>query len=137
MLGRNKGELMNGSVGVKRGKVALVVASVVLSCSMLTPAGAQVPAKSSAGLPVVLRPSDAHGNVVSELGYFMVAAMPGTTLHEYVLVGNESRKRTNVSVVPVDAVSGEYGGVSYNLSYQPRLTVGKWVHLPQTSLQID
>lgn len=78
---------------------------------------------------VVLQPSDDKGNAVPGSGYFQITAAPGSRSQLYALVGNGGGTRFTAAVVPVDAKSGVYGGISYNLPQQRRKHVGSWLKL--------
>lgn len=86
-------------------------------------------ASGATGLPVIVRPCDASGNQLDGPGYFVVTAAPGSTTQLYALVGNKSHDKAKVSIVPVDAATGVYGGVTARLASQPRHEVGRWIHL--------
>jgi hypothetical protein len=81
---------------------------------------------------IVLQPADAHGNRVAGPGYFQLTATPGSTQQLYVVVGNVGQRTSTITLAPVDATSGLYGGVSYNLPQQARRQVGSWVGLSRT-----
>jgi len=114
--------------------------AVLLVCGLLL--GATVlPARTSyaAGppqIPVLLRPSDARAGEVSGPGYFAVSADPGATVQLYAFVANKGRVRAGIDLVPVDATSGVYGAISYNLPEQRRTRVGAWVHLSRRWVQL-
>lgn len=91
---------------------------------------AQVPGK------VVLEPSDAQGNEVTGPGYYQVTVGAGSSSVLYALVGNLAKKVVNVSIAPVDAKSGVYGGVSYGLPQQKRKKVGAWIHLSTAQVRV-
>jgi hypothetical protein len=96
-------------------------------------------ANDSFGLPpgkVVLQPADAQGNEVPGPGYFEVTANAGSSAQLYALVGNVGKKKMTVSIVPVDAKSGVYGGVSYGLPQQHRKHVGAWLKLSMSRVLI-
>lgn len=78
---------------------------------------------------VVLQPSDSSGNPISTPGYFQITAAGGSSTTLYALVGNAGKQSSVVSVVPVDARSGVYGGISYNLPQQRSTHVGRWIRL--------
>lgn len=105
------------------------VALVLLVGSMV--AGLSAPGAAGAALRppggVVLQPADGAGNPINNPGYFDLNAAPGTSTQLHALVGNITSKKVSISVVPVDASSGVYGGVSYNLPQQPRRGVGAWI----------
>lgn len=95
-------------------------------------AGAQAPPP----IPVTLFPSDARGNRILSPGYFAFTAAPGSTTRLYAVAGNESRRTATIRVVPVDAATAVYGGVSYSLPGQRRRGVGAWVRLPGNSFTV-
>jgi hypothetical protein len=100
--------------------------------------GAPSPADAAgAGANITLRPSDAQGNVVSGPGYFDFTAAPGSLTTLYALVGNEGGQAGTAKVIPVDARSGVFGGISYNLPQQSRHGVGAWVKLPGSTFPLD
>jgi hypothetical protein len=85
---------------------------------------------------VLLQPSDASGNDVPGPGYYDIGASPGSRTRLYALVGNTSQRKAVVRVMPVDAQSGVYGGVSYGLPQQRRKYVGTWITLSRTAIQL-
>src|SRR5437588_9484914 len=89
----------------------------LMFCAALLPWN--IPYASAAGLPkgggVGLEPSDAQGNEISDPGYYEVTAAPGSVTTLYALVGNVQKHRVRITMTPVDARSGVYGGVSYDL----------------------
>src|SRR5947209_8685190 len=95
-----------------------------------------VPATTEAAgwhaVPVLLHPSDAQGNLLPDQPYFEVSARPGTTVQLNAFVGNKGHRQAGIVLAPVDATSGLYGAVSYNLPEQPRKKVGAWVRLSHT-----
>ncbi len=94
-------------------------------------------AAGATGLPVVIQPSDANGNETSGPGYFVLTAAAGSTTHLYALLGNKSHQKAVVSIIPVDAATGVYGGVTAKLSSQPRRLVGAWIHLSVHKVKLD
>jgi hypothetical protein len=110
------------------GSIIVILAWMASSFVTLGTAGA-VRAADAPPIRVVLQPSDAQGNAVAGPGYFQVTANPGTSLTLYALVGNIGQKRATIRLVPVDARSGVYGGISYNLPNQKVKKVGSWVVL--------
>jgi hypothetical protein len=103
---------------------ALCLLAVLWSPSTTMAAGTA----PSAG-QVILQPSDQAGNQIPGPGYFQITAAPGSSTQLYAIVGNVGKTRFTVSIVPVDARSGVYGGVSYNLPQQKRKRVGAWIAL--------
>lgn len=93
-------------------------------------------AAGATGLPVIVRPADAQGNELNGPGYFVVTARPGSTTHLYALVGNRSQQKAVVSIVPVDAATGVYGGVTAQLASQPRHRVGAWIHISTRKVKL-
>lgn len=85
---------------------------------------------------VVLQPCDQQGNIVPGSGYFQINAAAGSSTQLYALVGNVGKKRFTVSVAPVDARSGVYGGISYNLPQQHRTRVGSWLKLSMSTVVV-
>ena len=107
----------------------LISLAVGITSFLLTLPG-PVFAAGETGLPVVVRPCDAGGTELSGPGYFTVTAAAGSTTQLYALVGNRSHENAIVSIAPVDAATGVYGGVTARLASQPRRRVGSWIHLP-------
>jgi len=85
-------------------------------------------------VPILLRPTDAQGSVLGGSGYYQIAARPGDHLHLFAFVGNRGHVKAPISLIPVDAGSGEFGAISYNLPQQPRKHVGAWIQLANESL---
>jgi len=108
-------------------------AALFAGLAPITQARASVPMQT----PVMLRPSDANGNELSGPGYWVLTANPGTTVNMFAYVGNMGSGKSDISVVPVDARSGPFGGVSYNLPQEQRATVGSWVHLSSAVAHLD
>ncbi len=103
--------------------------SLLALASVVPASSGAVFAAGATGLPVIVRPCDVNGNELNGPGYFVVKAKPGSTTHLYALVGNKSNQRAVVSLVPVDAATGVYGGVTAQLASQPRRTVGAWLRV--------
>ncbi len=109
----------------------------ILAVAALVPASSgAVFAAGATGLPVIIRPSDSHGIQLSGPGYFVVTARPGSSTHLYALVGNKSQQRAIVSLVPVDAATGVYGGVTARLASQPRRLVGSWLRIATRKVKL-
>lgn len=109
----------------------------ILAIASVVPASSDaVFAAGATGLPVIIRPSDSHGIQLNGPGYFVIKARPGSTTHLYALVGNKSQQQTVVSLVPVDAATGVYGGVTARLASQPRRLVGSWLRIPTHKLKL-
>jgi hypothetical protein len=107
--------------------VPLALAIPLFLCSV--PTGSLAAGTAPPAGDVVLQPSDATGNPISDPGYFQVTAGSGSSTTLYALVGNAGKQNAVVSIVPVDARSGVYGGISYNLPQQHSKHVGKWIKL--------
>jgi hypothetical protein len=58
-----------------------------------------------------------------------VRAHAGTTVQLYAFVANKGHISAGIDLVPVDATSGVYGAISYDLPEQRRKRVGAWVDL--------
>lgn len=93
-------------------------------------------AAGAAGGGVVLTPCDAQGNEIETPGYFEISGAPGSTTQLYALVGNIQRVTVSISLTPVDARSGVYGGISYGLPQEPRKHVGAWIALSTTWVKL-
>jgi hypothetical protein len=107
---------------------SLGLAVLALTCSTLRP-GTPADAAGRPATSIELRPSDAQGNVLAGQGYYQLVARPGATVRLYAFVGNRGRQQAGIDLVPVDATSGEYGAISYDLPKQARRMVGAWVTL--------
>ncbi|HZU11251.1 MAG TPA: hypothetical protein VFB58_00280 [Chloroflexota bacterium] len=113
------------------------LAALLIGAAWLVPAAAGiVNAAGATGLPVSLRPSDAAGNLLPGPGYFRFTAAAGTTTQLYALVGNPSHRTGEIRIVPVDAATGVYGGVTARLASQPRRHAGRWIHLAMTRVTL-
>jgi hypothetical protein len=108
-------------------RASLLAAVFLAGSGSLT--GAAAHATGLSGLAIELRPSDAQGSVLPGDGYYQVVAQPGETVQLYAFVGNRGRQPAGIDLVPVDAASGEYGAISYDLPGQRRRMVGAWVTL--------
>jgi len=115
--------------------ICVLIWSAVLPWSM-PGARAATPAVPQGG-GVVLAPSDSQGNEIDGSGYFEVTVAAGSTATVYGIVGNVQHQRVAISVVPVDARSGVYGGVSYNLPQQRRKAVGAWMSVSTSKVALD
>ena len=116
----------------KLGRLPLGIAAVTLLLLSVSVAHAAPVSRPS----VSLRPADAQGHEVSGPGYFVLTARPGSTTRLYALVGNNGRASATISLVPVDARSGVYGGISLDLPNEPRRDVGSWVTLGRRSVAL-
>jgi hypothetical protein len=81
-----------------------------------------------------LTPSNSRGAPVAGPGYFRLTARPGTTVALYASLGNEDSLAGSVQIVPVDAQSAVYGGISYDLPQQKRSAVGSWIQPAESSV---
>jgi hypothetical protein len=108
-------------------RLAIVAPILALVGCFALPAATQ--AASWHPVPVLLHPSDAQGNLLPEQPYFEISARAGSTVTLDAFVGNKGKKQAGIMLVPVDARSGLYGAVSYNLPEQPKKKVGSWVRL--------
>jgi len=114
--------------------ITLMLVALTLSLAG-APAVQALAAGTSCG-GVVLTPSDDQGNEITSPGYFEVSGAPGASVQLYALVGNIQSVTVKLSLVPVDATSGVYGGISYNLPKQPRKHVGAWVTLSSQGFRL-
>lgn len=101
-----------------------LLAACAMGLGLTSIAHAQTPP-----VQLLLQPCDAQGAPTSGPGYFVVQAQAGSDVTLDALVGNSGAATTRVSLVPVDARSGVFGGLSYNLPQQPRKHVGAWVRM--------
>lgn len=106
------------------------------SAALTSIPAASVFAAGATGLPVIIRPADANGDPLPGPGYYQVSARPGSMVRLYALVGNKSQQKAVISIVPVDAATGVYGGVTAKLASQPQRQVGTWIHLPIRKLRL-
>ena len=81
-------------------------------------------------------PTNANGAAVAGPGYFRLRARPGQVEHAYISIANEGGVAGTVEIVPVDATSGVYGGVSYDLPGRPRTAVGSWIRPKVSSVRL-
>lgn len=88
------------------------------------------------GQVVTIRPSGKAGQAVDGPGYYQLSLRPGTSITLDALVSNASDLPANVRMVPVDATTGVFGGVSYNLPEAARRHVGAWINVQQTELPL-
>jgi hypothetical protein len=95
-----------------------------------------VAAAGSATPQVLMRPSDSSGGVVPGPSYYVDQATPGQQLHLYAYIGNGSKQRVTVAVVPVDAATAVGGGVSYNLPAHPKTAVGAWIKVSRSRVTL-
>lgn len=119
----------------KRKNLRVARVAIVCISTVLALAGSASAANLTA--PVTLRPSDATGNTVTGPGYYDIESRPGGVTRLYAVVANPGRTRVRVRVAPVDARSGEYGAVSYDLPAQPRRQVGRWIRLQRGVLPLN
>jgi hypothetical protein len=108
-------------------RLAILAPILALLSSLALPATSE--AAGWHAVPVLLHPSDTQGNLLSDQPYFQVSAHAGATVTLYAFVGNKGHKQAGIQLVPVDATSGLYGAVSYDLPEQKRRMVGAWIHL--------
>lgn len=116
-------------------QLALTALVIAIACLASLPSGAAF-AAGATGLPVIVRPSDANGNELPGPGYYQITATPGSTTQLYALVGNKAHQPAVISVIPVDAATGVYGGVTAKLASQPCREVGTWIHLSQRRVKL-
>lgn len=120
-------------VSLKRlAPLVLCLSAVLWQAPVVTHAAGTAPPAGK----VVLQPADRDGNEIPGPGYFAITAAPGSSTQLYALVGNVGTSRFTVSLVPVDAKSGVYGGVSYNLPQQKRKKVGSWMALSSSRVVV-
>lgn len=113
---------------------------LITACLVLCMQATGIQARSLGALTqgnVVLQPADVHGNEIDQPGYFEITASPGSSTTLYALVGSIAKKQLSISIAPVDARSGVYGGVSYNLPTQHRKSVGSWVHISRDKVKVQ
>ncbi len=116
-------------------RIGLSAALLAVACFCSGPT-ASFSAGSSGLSDVLLQPSDQSGNTISEPGYYRIILGPGQTDQLYALVGNTKTTAETIRVSAVDAKSGVYGGVSYNLPQQRRSRVGAWVGLSRAQVRL-
>lgn len=114
----------------------IVVVAILFSCSV----GATLAVASAAGKPttspIKLLPSSAQGSPLSGPSYFHEGGRPGSTLYLHALVGNGGTSTATVVLQPVDAQSGLFGGVSYDLPNQNLQHLGAWVRLNRDRVRL-
>lgn len=109
---------------------ALLVAAASAAAPFAAPAGAR-PA------PVAYDVVPAPGSSLSARGdYFAVKGEPGEELTESLLLENDSRRAITLRLSAVDALSGQFGGVSYGSHSRPPTRVGAWIALDARSIRI-
>ncbi len=116
------------------GKRALraLLGAVVLSGLSINLALASGPNQT----PVTVYPSDAQGNRISQPGWWVVTAKPGTTTQLYAVVGDVSNRPAAIRVLAVDATDAMFGGLAYNLPSARVHSVGRWIHLPTGNVSL-
>ncbi len=112
--------------------VILGVAAIFFNQPTMSDASTPTPAAGS----VVLQVSDQNGTVLPGSGYFQITAAAGSRTQLYAVVGNAGSKAFAVSITAVDARSGVYGGVSYDLPQKRSRAVGSWIKLAVRSAKI-
>ena len=94
----------------------------------------------AAGAPndtVGMRPSDAAGKPIGGPGYWVIKSAPGSVAHLHALITNSGHSAALVSVIPVDAVNGAYGGITYKTPDKPQIEVGAWTSVPENRVRVD
>ncbi|GEM_PF-4540521 len=115
----------------------ILVASALTLIGLLLPLGAaSAAAASSPPARIRLTPSNARGQQVNGPGYFRIDARPGSTVRLYASLANLGGRPGTARLVPVDARSAVYGGISYNLPTDPRRRVSKWIHLATSRVHL-
>src|SRR5579872_5799741 len=109
---------------------------MLAGCLWLAGRPGQAAAAGDSGGGVVLTPADAQGTPIENPGYFEISGAPGSDVALYALVGNIQQNTVSVSLAAVDAASGVYGGISYDLPQQPRKVVGAWVALSSARFKL-
>jgi hypothetical protein len=107
----------------------IAIVAVVFSCSVGATPGVASAAGPTPASPIKLLPAGPHGSQLSGPSYFRESGRPGTILYLHAIVGDSGTSTATVVLRPVDAESGVYGGVSYNLPNQNRQRVGSWIHV--------
>ncbi|MGH2442268.1 MAG: hypothetical protein ACRDFX_03770 [Chloroflexota bacterium] len=117
----------------------LVPATAVLLAAFFMSSGMSAGAAHSA-TPVqgsiLLQPSDAQGNAIPDSTYYQISARPGSFSVLYALIGNSGRSKERIALAAVDAGSGVYGGISYNLPGSARRHAGAWLALSKARLSV-
>lgn len=104
---------------------ALLAITVLMSLACpASPAGA-------AGPTFALKPAS-----TAKLGYFVLPATPGSTVHGKVEVINVGTKAGRTSLYSVDATTGQTSGAVYRSRGEPRRDIGGWIRLAQSTIEL-
>lgn len=69
--------------------------------------------------------------------YFVFDLQAGATVHSQARITNTGTARGSVALYPVDATTGQTGGVVYRSRQDPRSDVGAWVTVDTPQLMLD
>jgi hypothetical protein len=95
---------------------------------------ALLPASALAGKAA---PSFSIRPTTARPGYFVLDARPGQRLQERVRIVNTGGKQGTVYLYPVDATTGATSGAVYLARARPRRSVGRWLRLPLSRLELS
>jgi hypothetical protein len=86
---------------------------------------------AAAGPTFALKPAS-----TAKLGYFVLSAKPGSTVHGKVEVINVGTKAGRTSLYSVDATTGQTSGAVYRSRGEPRRDIGGWIRLAQSTIAL-
>lgn len=84
-------------------------------------------AAADGGAAFSVRPISSSTSPATPQPYFIFDAAPGATVHGVVRVTNAGTAIGTASLYPVDATTGQTGGLVYRPRQAPRTDVGAWV----------
>jgi hypothetical protein len=82
-----------------------------------------------------IRPANSPADGASR-GYFILKSQPGQTLHDSVVIANLGDAPIQLRVYPVDAITSQHSGVSYQTINDPHTGVSQWITLEKSEVEI-
>lgn len=101
--------------------------------SIVTPAAS---AQEPDGADFVAEPAP-DSQTAPEGGYFVLETEPGETVEQSIGLRNDSDEELTLHLAPVDATTGQLGGVSYALADEPVNETAAWITLERSAVTLE
>jgi hypothetical protein len=72
----------------------------------------------------------------TQSGYFTLSLTPGSSISEPLRVSNSGAQTAQLDLAPVDATTGQNGGVAFSADNSKPILDGSWIQLNTTSLSL-
>jgi hypothetical protein len=124
-----------GSATAEKGDMRLRHIAVLVGVAVAGIVTSSAPAATGEA-SFALRPVTYDPKVPATKSYFVLDLKPGQTLRDRVTVINAGGSTGTTYIYPVDATTGQTSGAVYLARNAPRLDVGSWITLDQSTVTL-